>query len=119
MSTNPAAAQSTAPQSEHTPGPWYSRTQYDGITVVRTVRGPDGRDWSLAQVYATLGNPEANGRLMAAAPELLAAVGDLLGALELRGLTKESDWPHDTDLYDRAFRAYQRATGERREPCAP
>jgi hypothetical protein len=58
--------------SAHTPGPW---TQKGGVHVTNDyVKGPD--DELIAAVYAPY--PSANARLIAAAPDLLEALRDLM-----------------------------------------
>lgn len=77
MADNPAAENPTTAQ--HTPGPWVidgNRIRTDYIRFEGAVRGV-----CVAQVdKAGVGTPqaEANARLMAAAPELLAALKDIL-----------------------------------------
>lgn len=78
----------------HTPGPWFL-DHYGGVTA-------NGED--VAHVVGAYGcvENEANARLIAAAPDLLAA---------LRGLFDNStraDWP--TDLYQAAEAAIAKAT---------
>lgn len=72
--------------SGHTPGPWGT---HDGaevwpmegktsfVTLARVV-GP----WSDSQWYGSVEEGRANGRLIAAAPELLAALRDCVEVLE-------------------------------------
>lgn len=68
--------QTPAPRS-HTAAPWY---QTDDLTV----RDSDG--WIIASIRNRCEATEANARLIAAAPDLLAASVDLLEIL--RGLPK-------------------------------
>ena len=58
--------------SAHAPGPWIASF---GAIV------PAGKGHVIASVNRRNPNAEANGRLIAAAPELLAALRDLLSAI--------------------------------------
>lgn len=61
----------------HTPGPWEAVGN-----LVRTCRKPDGRGGLLvAECPANIGNRIQDARLIAAAPEMLAAIRGLLDAL--------------------------------------
>ena len=75
----------------HTPGPWYA----DG----REVRGAGS--WTIAQGFHTPdGAVERNARLIAAAPDLLAALQGAIGALEF-----SQDYHRDLGNEDQAFAA--------------
>lgn len=78
----------------HTPGPWYANK--DCIEI----DGPEGpRDVTLAVVLQP-GNAAANARLIAAAPDLLAALQEAVTALNV----KEKFPVYDTDSYAIAAR---------------
>jgi hypothetical protein len=63
---------SKLPLPLHTPGPW---TQQGGVHVTNDyVKGPDGE--LIAAVYAPA--PSANARLIAAAPDLLEALHNMV-----------------------------------------
>ena len=73
----------------HTPGPWYANQ--DCIEI----DGPEGpRDVTLAVVLQP-DNAAADARLIAAAPELLAALQEAVTALNV----KEKFPVYDTDSY--------------------
>lgn len=71
--------------SEHTPGPWffdendsnYMDRRSDDKATIKT--GPDD-EWHIAAIHGAPGW-EANARLIAAAPELLASCEEMLTAL--------------------------------------
>jgi hypothetical protein len=56
--------------SKHTPGQWY-RTGYQGSNIA--VQGADGAPASIALVNTYRDEGDANARLIAAVPDLLAA----------------------------------------------
>lgn len=68
--------------AEHTPGPWVITTGADDERIVTSTWNADGLDDDVALVYG--GNEadpvirEANARLIAAAPDLLAALEQAL-----------------------------------------
>ena len=64
--------------TQHTPGPWYNR-QHSGNTS-RVIIAPDG-----AAVFIVYSIEDA--RLIAAAPDLLAALNDLLADAVRLGIT--------------------------------
>ena len=70
-----------------TPGPWVQFI-YDGLLSIL----PAGRPGEVAQVWVEDGlpNAEANARLIAAAPELYAALSDLVYAIACNELMPES-----------------------------
>lgn len=82
----PAPAQSVATsQGTHTPGPWEVR-HYAGKTEVRAIGDSQhmGHTWIVSDVFGDSGavfrghgSPAANAALIAAAPELLAALEKL------------------------------------------
>jgi hypothetical protein len=99
--------------SEHTPGPWTVEADDEGIYVLM---GPlKGEDEHLA-VYTAPFNDEtpsarrvADARLIAAAPDLLAAC-EYLTTLIVEGGNGEG-WTL-TEAYDRASEAIAKARGE-------
>lgn len=93
--------------SKHTPGPWtvesvrsgfYIMSQFD---VIVATADPDGR-------YGTIGN-EANARLIAAAPDLLAALKHIIS--NCRVFCEDSMDIDDGAVYD-ARAAIAKAKGE-------
>jgi hypothetical protein len=100
---------------KHTPGPWSVNTaaEYCGTRV----DGPNGRGVAHAiqrdahPVHGqgiTQAEAEANGRLIAAAPELLQALRDLIGSVP-----GPANWHTDaaSKAVDRAVAALAKATG--------
>lgn len=85
-----AKANATSP-AQHTPGPWtlqgIEADQSESLSAVYRVRGPSEFP-DIAEVYFrdTDEETDANARLIAAAPELLDALSDLVG-----GCGKEGD----------------------------
>ena len=90
--------------SGYTPGPWSYDRQY------RRLMGPDGKDLYIegGAHWATTRDPEAeaNSRLIAAAPELLEALKEVV--THWADETDENDWPE----FDRARKAIAKATGK-------
>ena len=66
--------------AKHTPGPWWHDDDKEVGCIV--IRAPDGDavPWQIASMcdIGPSGNEEANARLIAAAPELLAALKELV-----------------------------------------
>lgn len=80
--------------SGFTEGPWHAWTGQNGALMVRGKELPIAEMWHLAK-----GAHRANARLIAAAPELLAALRDCAGCLE------------GTPIGDNALAAIAKATG--------
>jgi hypothetical protein len=86
---------------EHTPGPWKVDSDGDGAIV-------DQRGWCMARVNLDIFDCGANARLIAAAPDLLAA---------LEAMLAEYDSITDPDSVCVAARtAIRKAKGERVKP---
>lgn len=86
-----------------TPGPWYfTASDADGVMVT------DRRGAEIALWPPSGGTIEncANGRLLAAAPELLAALESLVSACENEG------FPHLGNILPAARRAISKSHGE-------
>jgi hypothetical protein len=64
--------------NEHTPGPWY----YDGCVQIVEVERPHMRVAFLPSDHAEHASSKPNGRLIAAAPELLEALSAARAVLE-------------------------------------
>ena len=111
---------SPPPDAEHTPGPWYA-SSYDGWDCIR-----DAHDQIIAKLAL---NVPDNACLIAAAPELLAALelaANELNAIRARdGAPQHIEWdrgrPLQTsacteqwwdELTDRCFAAIAKARGE-------
>ena len=68
------------PSDQHTPGPWSIWTDCNGVAI--TFEGPKGQGW-LANTYRDdeyhgVLPYEANARLIAAAPEMLSILRDVI-----------------------------------------
>ena len=63
----------------HTPGPWQAHSASDPLEIIGNVDGPDEGRMHYTRVCEVEDNAEAeaNARLVAAAPELLAAGSEL------------------------------------------
>ncbi|MDO9402079.1 MAG: hypothetical protein Q7T46_11630 [Polaromonas sp.] len=87
----------------HTPGPW-SQDKYGGVVT------HSGR-MLVAEGVALGGRSteetRANARLIAAAPELLEALNNILVGMEASG-----GWEGDDELFNAGVAAYKKATGE-------
>ena len=102
--------------STYTPGPWVvRRDEWEGFCVhaptiesqitglYRVVRHVNGDETP----NPTYGTPEANARLIAAAPELLKALECVRDGMEASG-----GWPGDEDVWTAVIEAIAKATGE-------
>ena len=87
--------------SKHTPGPWFSQYDDNGFYEI----GSESVTFTLAFTYGEGDTDEANARLIAAAPDLLEALQDVLLELESIG---------PMEKIDRARAAIAKATGENR-----
>lgn len=100
--------------SKHTAGPWaiektashnwIGPMRHDGIKIAEIVAGLErGSEYT----RAFNARQDANARLIAAAPDLLEALQDLVSVAK-------DGWPFDRQptLYDRARLAIRKATGE-------
>jgi hypothetical protein len=92
----------------HTAGPWQIKSEYEPLTVIGNVDGPDDGQYHytpICEVEPTLFPDEnaANARLIAAAPELLAALRNL--AFHTRAETPEA-----IAAFDQAEAAITKAT---------
>lgn len=66
----------------HTPGPWTARVKRTGESWWVVAPRPNGQEGYLAECVGRQEANEANARLIAAAPDLLAALRVLLGTSE-------------------------------------
>lgn len=92
MGTTTALNRSNLTTGEHTPGPWQ-------ITVGVTLQCGTGN----------FQEDLANARLIAAAPDMLAALQAVREGLELRGLL--DGWVHDSEFVSRIDAAIAKAEG--------
>lgn len=75
------------PRAEHTEGPWQSQHDFDQsgfCTIIGGIDGPDDGQWHYTLICEVNEEPDeyrANARLIAAAPELLAALRHVTAAL--------------------------------------
>ena len=86
----------------HTPGPWVAEDVGAGDWEVNSARN----DFHIASPSSHRPNVEANARLIAAAPDLLAAAEDLLLWANI------SDESRDAPLRDKVRTAIAKARGE-------
>lgn len=64
---------------KHTPGPWFLKGSYVRAAIPGALMGDGPKDFNIAIVYEGYeGDRAANARLVAAAPDLLAALEGLL-----------------------------------------
>ena len=101
---------------KHTPGPWVARESF--YPRHRVIYGQDGHEvcttpWGIASGGILMG--DANARLIAAAPELLSALRELVEAVApaVGGLTLE-DWA--IEPVAAADAAIAKATGQEVTP---
>jgi len=98
--------------TKHTPGPWklMPRSQ-DKIDVIHENGAIIGHSsLVLARVTARQGwlaEQTANARLIAAAPELLEALNNILVGMEATG-----GWDGDDELFNAGVAAYKKAIGD-------
>lgn len=81
--------------SEHTPGPWH----FDGVCQIVEVERPHMRVCFLPSDHAEYASSKANGRLISAAPDMLAALKAVVAVADRR-----------TDEFDAARAAIAKAT---------
>lgn len=93
--------------TKHTPGPWKIIT-LDGHTYINPQR-PEGEWGLIAKMVGTSAYEEsANAALIAAAPDLLAALEELLWAASRTSLETDGDY---SNAFTAARAAIARATG--------
>jgi hypothetical protein len=94
---------------EHTPGPWHA-VKYATRTEILARRKAQRKMTSIALVYGSdeddSEQADANARLIAAAPELLEALQDVLCTL-----TMDAEWTKDCYEVRKAEAAIAKATG--------
>jgi hypothetical protein len=74
--------------TQHTPGPWYIDCQNESAAIgYRAIVDKDGYT-----VCSPSPMGQANARLIAAAPDLLAALDKILGEIGVRGKISRDDW---------------------------
>lgn len=90
-------------ESKHTPGPWVAKEWDECQTAIHPDKTGDGRQPLIAIISVGPGRPdgEANSRLIAAAPDMLAALRELVRV----GDRKTVEW-------DRARAAIAKAEGK-------
>lgn len=84
---------------QHTPGPWS-----EGIDGNSRVYGPDGMG-EHSGLIANVFKGRANVRLIAAAPDLLAAMVDVVDLVETLGMMRGCEYEGDIDADLAAARA--------------
>lgn len=98
-------------EAKHTPGPWkflpsFGRVEVEKFIVAYLSLSVEGRT---NPIYLSQGEAEANGRLIAAAPELLEAL-DKIRNLERRNFREAWDMLQEVDRL--AGAAIRKAKGE-------
>ncbi|MFZ3193818.1 MAG: hypothetical protein WA154_11520 [Moraxellaceae bacterium] len=114
-----SAATKSAPAAAFTPGPWHLfRSSYAAARGAVEVNDPSGLTVAYTVNFVVEFSPksDANARLIAAAPELLAALQGSIGALEFsqdfhRDLGNEEQ-AFVADKLDAALKAIAKATGQ-------
>ena len=88
---------------KHTPGPWQAKNEYEPLTIIGNIDGPDEGWMRYTDICEVADGEEAlaNARVMIAAPELLEA---------LKGVVRVAD--RATQEFDAARAAIAKATGE-------
>ena len=113
--------------SKYTKGPWHvGERRGEHIAIKHSDNTPGAISWTLALAVARptwAAEAEANARLIAAAPELLEALQDLMGVINAAGLHNlqigvqlgPTVWfVKANDAMNYAARAVAKATGEQR-----
>ena len=95
-------------KTAHTPGPWYSEMNVDGEVNTWAFDNPGSPRIGIARIYKHNGKAqEANGALIAAAPDLLAALGKMVNFYE-EGIDDEKE----REINKQARAAISKAKGE-------
>jgi hypothetical protein len=90
---------------QHTPGPWHFGTSSDSSFYKRNIAGADGYHVALTS-SRDVSEVDANAQLIAAAPELLAALEEVLAYCSEHG--------HDWMCMAEARSVILKATGEQK-----
>lgn len=93
--------------AKHTPGPWTHEGQGDITGIEDNGHGRGTVDVCSVYLRTVEGRHEANARLIAAAPELLKALFELLAMCQ-----RQTNFNDDGDMFERAAEAIAKATGE-------
>ena len=93
--------------SKHTPGPWYFSQPESSNGWAHVHDRPNGYG-NIATVWSGFGCALENARLIAAAPDLLAAIADMEAQGEWHGTT----WAVPAGVWRAARAAITKATGE-------
>jgi len=98
--------------AKHTPGPWHINRNSEWICDIVTHHGelPDGSKscWNIASISIRREEHQANAHLIAAAPDLLYVLKELLDMCQ-----RQEDFNDDSDgcMFDRASAAISKAEG--------
>ena len=103
-------------ETKHTPGPWKAHVAHELLNVVAdSVVSVDGLHVAdVASYGASVATRNANARLIAAAPELLAELHSVRVQLEAQALGYSASelWPHvRTEIVRRISDAIQKVEG--------
>ncbi len=69
-------------KAKHTPGPW-SHYPEDNIITAEATPHATLIEWQARSLHVSIAERDANARLIAAAPELLAALQEAIGAVRV------------------------------------
>lgn len=72
-------------ETKHTPGPWGAEPMEDGCSVAYRINDASGYEVAVTSGRDSDGEEAANARLIAAAPDMLAALCSLCNELEMPG----------------------------------
>lgn len=99
----------------HTLGPWHVDPAYP-LSVMASDARKNEPLWLVCNCIGNLDDSpseeEANARLIAAAPELLAAVENLLDVMDLETDAQKEFSKQTQEIIDAAYAAIAKATGE-------
>lgn len=94
-------------EQQHTPGPWHYRIADNGTPIVETASGE--QEVARGGYEGPIAEGEANARLIAAAPDLLAALEDAYADLDRLNTATH---PASLLTLTRCFNAIAKARGE-------
>lgn len=101
-------------QAKHTPGPWFSKRRgTQGVANYAVIETAANWHTEIARVYFgdRFVNGEANARLIAAAPDLLAALNGLLNCFNSNGEIEETAEDQLSVALENAEKAQAKAEG--------
>ena len=90
-------------EAKHTPGPWKAIVDPEGWELVASGRG---------QTIATFDCSESDARLIAAAPDLLAALEKAADWIDAQLITANDITDYDNEVFRDALKAIAKAKGD-------